>query len=82
MAPVDKGSSFRRQSTMATMKMVRLNHTTRYISVIERTNIAVLVIQIEVRETYRAATEERTGEVKEIRIRNDPENTTILFTLN
>lgn len=25
--------------------------------------------------TYRAATEERTGEVKEIRIRNDPEKT-------
>lgn len=26
------------------------------------------------RETYRAATPERTGEVREMRIRNDPEN--------
>lgn len=30
-------------------------------------------------KTYRAATEERTGEVKEIRIKNDPENTIRFF---
>lgn len=27
------------------------------------------------RDTYRAATDERTGEVREMRTRNDPENT-------
>lgn len=34
--------------------------------------------RVETGKTYRAATEERTGEVKEIRIRNDPENTICL----
>lgn len=28
------------------------------------------------KDTYRAATDERTGEVREMRTRNDPENAT------
>lgn len=37
--------------------------------------------RVETGKTYRAATEERTGEVKEIRMRNDPENTICFFFL-
>lgn len=104
MAAVDKGSSFRRQSTRATMKMVRLlkkkkkkKVSTRdiYICVYQftRTEADIKLFfmysnffwggksksRVETGKTYRAATEERTGEVKEIRMRNDPENTICFF---
>lgn len=99
MAAVDKGSSFRRQSTRATMKMVRLKknlaHEVYLCISFYRTGTGIQQFFIysvfwggtsksrgETGKTYRAATEERTGEVKEIRIRNDPENTITFFLVS
>lgn len=66
-AAEDKGSSLRSQSTIATRKMVRL----RVGEVSDRD------CKVEWgRDTHSAATDERTGEVREMRTRNDPENAT------
>lgn len=64
-AAEDKGSSFRSQSTIATRKMVmlRVGQVSQLHCEMKRPS-----------DTHRAATDESTGEVREMRIRNDPEN--------
>ena len=64
MAAGARGSPVRNQSTIATRKIVRLG------SISER---AIKITRLGDRGSYSAATEESTGEVREISTRKEPE---------